>query len=172
LSVPALAAPAGGRAGRLLLVLAIAAASAFAERAEGGYFIEVWGPLGLGLVTLAAALVITMGPPGRWTALAGLALAILGFWAAISPLWGGLPDDAWSLANQCVIGAAALVVGSLVGRTERRADIVLLGLLAGALAQAAEVLVRLAVDGGPTRWLVARVLEGPVGYTTRRGSSS
>jgi O-antigen ligase len=153
----------------LLLVLAIAAAAALAERAEAGYFVDVWGPLGLGLVALAAVLVITLGPPGRWTALAALALSVLAVWAAISPLWGGLPDDAWSLANQCVIGAAALLAGSIVGRTERRADLVLLGLLVAGLAQAAEVLVRLAFDGGPTRWLVARVLEGPVGYTNAQG---
>jgi O-antigen ligase/polysaccharide polymerase Wzy-like membrane protein len=149
---------------RFALAGALVAVVAVCGRAYGGYEITVWGPLGLGLVLATGALLATARRPRAFIGASALALVALGGWSALSTTWGGLPDSGWEALDQTILAAAALVFGSVVsaGRSQRR--LVVLGVLAGIVAQAIEVLVRLATGHAPDEWFLSRFLEGPVGY--------
>lgn len=152
------------------MFVGIATAVAVTGRAYGGYEVGVWAPLGLLLAATAAALAVGGHRPRGLVALAAAALVALGVWSALSPAWGGLPDEAWTFLNQSLIAAAALVVGSLLAANHERTALLLGAVLTGLTAQAVEVLVRLATDSYPDRWLYGRLIEGPVGHHTAQGT--
>ena len=151
-------------AARVALAGGVAAAVALTGRAYGGHAPTVWGPLGLVLV-VATGTVLVFGRRPRLLVAAGAALfVLLGTWSAASPAWGGVPDSAWKMLDQTLLAAAALLLGSLISTDATVRKLVLIGVLAGLVAQAGEVLVRIVAGTAPDSWFYVRFLEGPVGY--------
>jgi O-Antigen ligase len=136
---------------------------------QGAFYVDAWAPLGIALVGACTALVIGDARPSRAVVAAAALLVLLGVWAALTPLWGGLPDQAWRRLDQSLLAAAALVLGSLVASSDQRRSFVLAGVLAGLTAHAAEMIGRLATGGFPDAWIVRRAVEGPLGYHNAQG---
>lgn len=141
-----------------------AASLALAERSSGGYTVGTWGPGALALLSLLVAFLLAGLRAHRPVTLAAGCLLLTGLWAAVSPSWGGLPDEAWTMLDRSVAAAAALLVGAMVAGAVRRSGLVPAAVLVAAVVQAVEILVRLAHDGGPRSWFEGRILDGPVGY--------
>lgn len=146
------------------IAVGVAAVVAVAARADGAYYVDVWGPLGLLLLLAGAALLVARRAPALLPASAAGALALLGGWAVLSTRWGGLPNAAWTMLDQSLVAALGLVVASALATTRAGRGAVLAGVLAGLAVHAIEVLVRVGFTGAPASWFYQRYLEGPVGY--------
>ncbi|MDQ3632383.1 MAG: O-antigen ligase family protein [Actinomycetota bacterium] len=130
---------------------------------QGFYDARLWVPIGLGVITLAAAAAI--GRPARLTragsvTLAGL--AGLGIWALISQAWGESAEAAIVEGNRMLVLAAVLGLAIVLLRDERR-SVFLVGVLGvGVLALAVAVLGRM-LWGDTSLYLGGRLNE-PLGY--------
>jgi hypothetical protein len=142
----------------------LAALVAIVGRAYGGYDIAVWAPLGIGLLAGAGGLVAAGVVPMRAIGAAAGALVLLGVWSVLSVAWGGLPGHAWTALNQSLLAAAAIMAGSVVASVTGMRRLVPAAVLAGVVAHAAEIVVRLGLGEYPDEWFFRRFLEGPVGY--------
>lgn len=147
-----------------VLAAPIAAAVWLATRSHGAYDIGAWAPLGL--LLLATALVLCIGGWGlpRRAAAPAAALVILGVWAALSGLWGGVPDAGWTTLDQLLVAGAALAVGAMLATAPGRARVIQAAVLAGIAAHGVELLGRLALSSNATVYFHGRVLYGLVGY--------
>ena len=147
-----------------VLAAPIATAVWLATRSHGAYDIGAWAPLGL--LLLATALVLCIGGWGlpRRAAAPAAALVILGVWAALSGLWGGVPDAGWTTLDQQLIAGAALAVGAMLATAPGRARVIQAAVLAGIAAHGVELLGRLALSSNVTVYFHERVLYGLVGY--------
>jgi hypothetical protein len=153
------------------LVAAVALLVAVSAHAEGSYFASAWPLLGAVLVVATASLVLIQAPVSSFQAAAAGSLALLGLVALASTAWGGLPDIAWRTFDQCMIGAAALLLGSLLrGLHARGAQLVLAGVLVGSTALALELLYKLQAGTAPGSWFDGRKVEGPVQYHNAQGA--
>lgn len=152
-----------GRCVSAALFVGVGAGIFLTGRAYAAYEVDVWAPLGLGLVAVTAV-ILSGSVPSRLVAAGAAALVLAGAWSAASVAWGGLPNDAWKTLDQCIVAGSALVAGSLLASRWDRGRVVLAAVLAGMVAQAAEVLVRLTTGPVPEDWFYNRFLEGPVGY--------
>jgi len=65
--------------------------------------------LGAGALAAIAALLLTVGAPSGWPAIAPL--AALAVWCAVSISWSGLPDRSWDYANRTVLYALFAALG-------------------------------------------------------------
>jgi len=65
--------------------------------------------LGAGALVAIAALLLTVGAPSGWPAIAPL--AALAVWCAVSISWSGLPDRSWDYANRTVLYALFAALG-------------------------------------------------------------
>jgi len=65
--------------------------------------------LGAGALVAIAALLLTVGGPSGWPAIAPL--AALAVWCAVSISWSGLPDRSWDYANRTVLYALFAALG-------------------------------------------------------------
>ncbi len=151
---------------RLAPVLALGLLGAGAATSpffQGFYDARVWVPIGLGVITLAAAAAI--GRPARLTRAGSLALAGLaglGLWALISQGWAESAEAAIVEGNRMLILAAVLGLAIVLLRDERR-SMFLIGVLgAGVLALAATVLARML--WGDTSLFLGGRLNEPLGY--------
>ncbi len=157
----------GGVRVRRGVTLAIAATAVFAAlQPHGSYYPVAAGMLGIGVVALALGTLFLGHAPPLLTGAAGAALGLLGAWAAVSPLWGGLPYVSWRFLGLALTGAAAIIVGSAVGPYARS---VFAGLVAGLAAHAVLSLVIIGVGDAPSSWFQARQFEGAVGYHNAEG---
>ena len=147
-----------------VLAAPIAVAVWLATRSHGAYDIAAWAPLGL--LLLATALVVWIGGWGlpRRAAAPAAALVVLGVWAAVSGLWGGVPDAGWTTLDQLLVAAAALAVGAMLATPPRRVRVIQGAVLAGIAAHGVELLGRLALSSDPAAFFHGRVLYGLVGY--------
>ena len=147
-----------------VLAAPIAAAVWLATRSHGAYEIGAWAPLGI--LLLSTALVLCIGGWGlpRRAAAPAAALVILGLWAALSGLWGGVPDAGWTTLDQQVIAGAALAVGAMLATAPGRARVIQAAVLAGITAHGVELLGHLALSPNATAYFHGRVLYGLVGY--------
>jgi hypothetical protein len=107
--------------------------------------------------------------PCRWIGIAALALASYAAWSLASVAWGGVPDVAWTTFDEALIGAAALVLGSLLA-CGGLAPHVIGGVTAGLTAEAIELLYRLQAGPVPAEWFDGRKIQGPVGYANAQAS--
>lgn len=156
------------RLGTPAIALAVAGGTYAGVRADASYETTQWPLLGLTLLAAAWLLVCAGRRPQRIVVASTAALAALGCWTLASPLWGGLPDAAWTAFDGYVLAGAALLIGALAG--PRRANLVATGVLIGITAQATEILTRTAIAGTGTSWFFGRVLDGPVGYHNAQGA--
>jgi O-antigen ligase len=146
---------------------AAAALTVFAvARHEGGYDSETWGPLGVGLVASVFALLCVGRRPQRLLLLGAGSLAAVGGLAAASVAWGGIGQQASRQLDLAVLGALALLAGTLA--FGRRPRLAVAAASAGITALAVDVLARVAV-APPAGWFTGRALEGPVGYHNAQG---
>jgi hypothetical protein len=65
--------------------------------------------LGAGALVAIAALLLTVGAPSGWPAIAPL--SALAVWCAVSISWSGLPDRSWDYANRTVLYALFAALG-------------------------------------------------------------
>lgn len=133
-------------------------------RDAGAYYTVSWPLLGVLVAGLAGGALLAGLRPARWVAVSAAFLAAFGTWSLLSTSWGGLPDDAWRTFDQALIGAAALIAGSMLSRGSRRRSLLVLGVTAGLVLQAVELLYRLQAGPVPASWLDGRKVQGPVGY--------
>jgi tetratricopeptide (TPR) repeat protein len=148
------------------VVLLVAVPIFVAAREDGAYWVTASGVLGL-LVILALSILLAARParPARAAAVAAVALIGLGVWSAASPLWDGIPSEAWRGLNRSAVAAAALLLGAAIAaRSQRWRNLVFAGVLAATTLQAGEILLRAGLDRMPAAWLEGRLLEGPIGY--------
>jgi tetratricopeptide (TPR) repeat protein len=155
-------------------VAAVAATAVFvavAVDSEGSYFAGAWPLVGGVLVLGVWAAALRGGRVSGWTPLASAGFALFGGLCALSVVWGGLPDAAWTWLDQMLIAAAALLLGALAaslgGTAGRRA--VVTGVLAGTVGEAVYMLWRLAA-GAPSSWFDGRQVVGPVQYHNAQGA--
>ena len=135
-----------------------------ATRSHGAYEIHAWAPLGLLLLATVLVLCIAgWGLPWRAAAPAS-ALVVLGVWAALSGLWGGVADAGWTMLDQLLVAAAALAVGAMLATEPVRARVIQVAVLAGIAAHGVELLGQLALSPNATAYFHGRVLYGLVGY--------
>ena len=148
----------------VVLAVPLAAAVWLTTRAHGAYEIGAWAPLGL--VLLAAALVLCVADWGlpRRAAAPAAALVGLGVWAALSGLWGGVPDAGWTMLDQLLVAAAALAVGAMLATSPARARVIQAAVMVGIAAHGVELLGRLALSANATAYFHGRVLYGLAGY--------
>jgi O-antigen ligase len=116
------------------------------------------------LVAAVGALAILGRGTTRLVLAAACGLALLGVWSALSVAWGGVPNEAWSALDRSLIAGAALLAGSILATTPHRAAVIAGAVLAGVTVHAAEIMIRVAANGGGEDWFADRWLEGPVGY--------
>ncbi|MGZ4407303.1 MAG: O-antigen ligase family protein [Gaiellaceae bacterium] len=142
----------------------LAAGVWLATRSHGAYEIGAWAPLGL--VLLAAALVLSVAGWGlpRRAAAPAAALVGLGVWAALSGLWGGVPDAGWTMLDQLLVAAAALAVGAMLATSPARARVIQAAVMVGIAAHGVELLGRLALSANAAAYFHGRVLYGLAGY--------
>lgn len=144
--------------------LAVGTVVFLTARSYGGYYVTSWAPFGL-LVVGAAGLLLMLGwRPGRGVIAAAVPLVGLATVSAASPAWGGVPNEAWQAMDRSLLAAAAMLVGALLTRENKRGSAVFAGVLAGLVALAVEVLTRIVLDSGVDAWFAGRALEGPAGY--------
>lgn len=147
-----------------VLVVPIAAAVWLATRSHGAYDIAAWAPLGLLLLATALVLCIAGWGLPRRAAAPAAALVILGVWAALSGLWGGVPDAGWTMLDQLLVAGAALAVGAMLATAPGRARVIQAAVLAGIAAHCVELLGHLAFSPNVAAYFHGRVLYGLVGY--------
>ncbi len=123
----------------------------------------LWGPLGLAVSVAVVVLLLARRLPSARIWAPAAALVLFGCWSVASTTWGGLPDDAWRALDRSVLGAAALVLGSQLASSGRRAEIMLGAVLLAAGAQAVELLAKIATGTAPASWAAAGSF-GPAGY--------
>jgi len=148
----------------VIVAVPVAAAVWLAADARGAYEIGAWAPLGL--LVLAAALVLSVGGrfPSRRAAAPAAALVALGAWAAASAAWGGVPAAGWTSLDQLIVAATALAVGAMLASAASRRQMIHCAVLAGIIAHAVDLMVRLAFSQDPLSYFHGRVLYGLVGY--------
>jgi len=140
-----------------------------AARSSGSYFPTAWPLLGAAVVPGAAVLLVIGRRPARWIVIAAGALAAYGTWSLLSVAWGGLPDVAWATFDQSLIGAAALLLGSLLAGVGC-AGWVIGGVVTGLTLEALELLSRLQAGPAPSDWFNGRKIQGPVGYANAQAA--
>lgn len=150
--------------GQTTVTLAVAALVAVSGREEGAYYVDVWAPLGLLLLAAVGALMFFRRGPARLPSVGAAALLSVGGWAVLSTQWGGIPNDAWTMLGQSIVAAAALLAASGLAVDTRGQTAVYAGVFLGLTEHAVEILIRVAVTGGPAGWFFGRYLDGPVGY--------
>jgi O-antigen ligase/polysaccharide polymerase Wzy-like membrane protein len=150
--------------GHAAVALTVAVLVGVGAREEGGYYVDVWAPLGLALLAILAVLVFYRRGPALLPSIGAAALVALGGWSVLSTQWGGIPNAAWTLLGQSIVAAAALLAASSMAFSARVRTAVYAGVLLGLTAHAVEILARVAVTGGPAGWFLGRYLQGPVGY--------
>jgi O-antigen ligase len=156
-------AAARGRALHAAIAGAVATATFVSTQASGAYFASEWPLLAAAVILPTFALLAYGVRPPRWVGVGAVSLVAYGGWSLASVSWGGLPDPAWTSFDQALLGAAALVLGSLLVRWT--AGDWLLGAIAlGVTIEAVELLVRLQAGPVPADWFDGRKLQGPVGY--------
>jgi UDP-GlcNAc:undecaprenyl-phosphate GlcNAc-1-phosphate transferase len=134
----------------------------------GFYDEAVWGPIGLGLIFLVAALGIARptrpSGPGL-TALA--ALGALGLLGIVSSAWADAGTSAFTNGNRYLVYALFLAVVLMLVRDRRAAAVLVASFAAGAVAVAAVDLVAM-LDGRVSLFLGGR-LNDPLGYINGQG---
>jgi tetratricopeptide (TPR) repeat protein len=146
------------------IFVAVAGGVVLVTQFYAAYEVRVWAPLGIVLVSAAGALLVGGRRPSAAIVAGAAALILLGSWSLASTAWGGLPHQAWLTFDQSVLGASALLTGSLLTAGPGRRQLIASAVLAGITVHAATVLVRLSVPTHPDDWLHGRFLQGPVGY--------
>jgi O-Antigen ligase len=146
------------------LLAVIGAASGVSPLLGGFYDVTVWGPIALGVLALALALVITgAGRPRLVPALAVGGLVFLWLLSWISSAWAESSDQALNYAGRWAFYTAAL--GALILLMRRRGDrwIPLGFATAGVLAVGLYVLVRMGFGHAAGMFFGGR-LRDPLGY--------
>lgn len=155
--------PSGLRLAPLVVLGLLGGGAATSPFFQGFYDAGVWVPIGLAIITLAAAAAI--GRPARLTPAGSVALAALaglGIWALLSQTWAESAESAIVEGNRMLVLAAVLGLAIVLLRDERR-SVFLVGVLgAGVLALAATVLGRM-IMGDTSLYLGGRLNE-PLGY--------
>jgi O-antigen ligase len=152
-------------------VLAGIGAALFAlARASGGYYVDGWGAAGL-VAAAACALVVVIGlVPARTVLAATAVLVLLGGWSLLSTSWGGIPFQGWRFFDQALLAASALVVGSALAATGRRA-LVVQAVLAALVLESLEPIVRAIARDVPEDWFYGRRFQGVFGYHSAQASA-
>jgi len=152
-------------AGRLATVAAPAALIAAVAWASGGYFPRTWGPVLLveALAVAAAALLAERVEPDRRAVLLVASLTGLALWQTLSRAWSLAPDAAPLEAERTLVYAAAAAAAFLTV-PRRRAEDLVLGVLAGTAVATTGGLIEHVVSGVPRDRL-----ETPVGYANAAG---
>lgn len=131
---------------------------------SGYYDSTVWVPIGLGVITVAAAGAIARPPRMGLPALLAIAgLAVLGGWTLLSGVWSESSSAATTDGNRVLVLAAVLAVALMLVRSERRSAWLVAALGAGTLAVALSVLARL-IGHDPRALLEGSRLNSPLGY--------
>ncbi len=131
--------------------------------------LDVWGPLGIGLIAIAIALLVARPTlPRGLAAVAVGALLAFAVWCLLSMFWAESADRAWVEGDRWIVyGVYLLVLVLLVG--DRRDATVLLGAAAaGIVAIAGYDLVRLLSSSGNELFSGTRLGE-PLGYVNGLG---
>jgi hypothetical protein len=135
-----------------------------------GYFdLSVWGPISLGVLAVAVALVVAEpAVPTGLGGLATLALLLLGGWCLLSMGWAESADRALTEGDRWVLYAAFLLVLMLLVRDREDGEIFIAAALVGILCIAGYDLVKMLAGEGQDLFGETRLLE-PLGYINGMG---
>lgn len=151
-------------------LLALGGLGCGASPAFFGYFgLSQWGPIGIGLVVLAIALVLARrSVPRGLTAVAVLALLSFGGWCLVSMGWAESGDRALIEGDRWIVYGLYLLVLALVMVDRRDAIVLLAATVVGILGVAAWDLAEMLNGGGRQLFSGSRLLE-PLGYVNGLG---
>ena len=146
-----------------IVVVVLGLGASLSPFASGYYDSAVWVPVGLGLVTLAAAGAIARPPRlglGGAVALVGL---LYGYWQLLSSTWAESAQQAILEGNRTLVLAAVVGLGLVTIRSERRAALLVGVLAAGTGVVAAGVTLRM-LSGDLGDLFLGGRLDQPLGY--------
>lgn len=161
--------PPVGRAS-LVSTAALAAAVFASYWFNAGYYPIAAGILGAAAVVIAAAALLIGIKPSAPSGLTAVALLALAAWAGASVTWGGLPNVALRFAGLAATGAAAALLGSVLGTPGLR-RVALVAVWAATVGNAVLVLVVSGAGASPRDWFDGRQLEGAIGYHNAQGAA-
>jgi O-antigen ligase len=135
-----------------------------------GYFdMSVWGPLALGTIVVALALLVARPAIPTGAALAAvLGLLLYGAWALLSTGWGESADRALVEGDRWIFYGVFLLVLVLLVADFRDRVVFLVAAMAGILGIAAYDLLTMLAGDGPDLFSATRLLE-PLGYINGLG---
>jgi UDP-GlcNAc:undecaprenyl-phosphate GlcNAc-1-phosphate transferase len=148
----------------VVLLLLIAVGCGVSPLFFGFYALSVWGPIGLGLLTLLLGLAASRPLVPTRTAVVALgSLMLLWGWSLVSTSWGESADRGTADAGRWLLYAALLGVFLLLIRDDRLARFLLavLGLVIAGFG--VYLLARMLAGDGQALFLANR-LHGPLGY--------
>ena len=149
----------------MALLAAVGLTCGISAAFHGYYDITVWGVGGLGLLSLALALLIALPAPRERLGLVALA-GLVGFalWSELSTSWAEGADAASVEASRWIVYSAlfAILLSALGSRRQR--EMLLLGATTtGVLGVAAYLVARMLFGDGPSLFFAGRLSE-PLGY--------
>ena len=147
------------------VLLAILGAGSGVSVLLGGYYdVTVWGPIALGVLALALALVVTgAGRPRLLPALAVGSLAFLWLFSWLSSTWAESPDQALNYAGRWAFYAAVLLSLLLLMRRREERWIPLTFATAGVVGVALYIVIRMGFGHAAGMFFGGR-LRDPLGY--------
>jgi hypothetical protein len=151
-------------------LLALAGLGCGASPAFFGYFdLSAWGPIGLGLVAVAIALLLAkQAVPTGIAAVAVLGLLALAAWCLLSMGWAESGDRALTEGDRWMLYGLYLLVLVLLVAERRDAEVLLATTVVGILGIGAYDLARMLSGDGRGLFIGSRLLE-PLGYVNGLG---
>ena len=161
---PSRAAAVRPRAVRAALLAILGAGSGVSVVLGGFYNLTVWGPIAVGVLALALALVLTgAGPPRLVPAVALGSLTFLWLFSWLSSIWAESSDQALNYAGRWAFYAAVLLSLLLLMRRREERWIPLAFAAAGVVGVAVYIIVRMGF-GDATDMFFGGRLRDPLGY--------
>ena len=152
------------RAVRAVLLAILGAGSGVSVLLGGFYDVTVWGPIAVGVLGLALALVVTgAGPPRLMPAVAVGSLAFLWLFSWLSSTWAESSDQALNYAGRWAFYAAVLVSLLLLMRRREERWIPLAFATAGVVGVGLYIVVRMGFGHAGGMFFGGR-LRDPLGY--------
>ena len=149
---------------RSVLLAILGAGSGVSVLLGGFYDVTVWGPIALGVLALALALVVTgAGRPRLLPGLAVGSLAFLWLFSWLSSTWAESPDQALNYAGRWAFYAAVLLSLLLLMRRREERWIPLTFATAGVVGVALYIVIRMGFGHAAGMFFGGR-LRDPLGY--------
>jgi hypothetical protein len=152
------------RAVRAVLLAILGAGSGVSVLLGGFYDLTVWGPIAVGVLALALALVVTgAGPPRLVPAVAVGSLAFLWLFSWLSSIWAESSDQALNYAGRWAFYAAVLLSLLVLMRRREERWIPLTFATAGVVGVGLYIVVRMGFGHAAGMFFGGR-LRDPLGY--------